>query len=123
ESIFPGTVFMQVLTRMAISTMKHIQHYDALRLHADDPDARSKVASAVDSLLAKTTESPRLTVALGGDRLPAGTISALVTGLRRLRELGGAIEVVPGTPAVRDALALTGLDHVFAFPPRPDQVP
>ena len=103
--------------------MNHIQHYDALRLHADDPDARSKVAAAVDSLLAKSPESPRLTVALGGDSLPAGTISALVTGLRRLRERGGAIEVVPGTAAVRDALALTGLDHVFAFPLRPDELP
>ena len=36
-----------------------------------------------------------------------------------MREHGGAIEIVPGSDAVRDALALAGLDRVFAFPLAP----
>ena len=67
--------------------MNHIQHHDALRLHADDRDARSKVAAAVDVLLA--AERPR---ARGFRSRSAATASpptrspALITGLRRLRE-------------------------------------
>jgi len=87
-----------------------------LRLHADDPDARSKVAAAVDAVLAGGSEKPRLSVVLAGDRLPDETISALVTGLRRLREQGGAIAVAPASDAVRDAFAILGLGNVFAFP-------
>ncbi|MBV8749860.1 MAG: STAS domain-containing protein [Candidatus Eremiobacteraeota bacterium] len=103
--------------------MNDIQLHDALRLHADDQDARSKVAAAVDSLLAKKKGTPRLTVVLDGERLPAETVAALVTGLRRVRERGGAIAVAPATPEVRDALAVTGLDRVFAFPLVPDERP
>ncbi|HEY6237266.1 MAG TPA: hypothetical protein VIW69_19340 [Candidatus Elarobacter sp.] len=96
--------------------MEHIQLHDALRLHADDPAARSKVGSAVDALLAQDLASPRLSVVLDGERLPADVVAALVAGLRRVREHGGAIEIAPGSTAVRDALALSGLDRVFAFP-------
>ena len=53
---------------------------------------------------------------LDGDRLPADVVAALVSGLRRVREHGGAIQVAPGSIAVRDALAVAGLDRVFAFP-------
>jgi hypothetical protein len=102
-------------------TMEHIQLHDALRLHADDPAARSKVGSAVDALLAQDLASPRLSVVLDGERLPADVVAALVAGLRRVREHGGAIEIAPGSIAVRDALALAGLDRVFAFPIVPQE--
>jgi hypothetical protein len=103
--------------------MEHIQQHDALRLHADSPDARSRITAAVDALLAGERSAPRLRVVLDGDRLPDDTIAALVTGLRRLREYGGAIEVKPDSAGVRDALALNGLNRVFAFPLDPDAAP
>jgi hypothetical protein len=93
-----------------------------LRLHADDPDAPSKVAAAVDALLARL-EAPRLQVVLHGERLADETIAGLVAGLRRLREKGGAIQVTPASVPVRDALAVAGLDRVFAFPIVPQQPP
>jgi hypothetical protein len=96
--------------------MEPIQLHDALRLHADDPAARSKVGAAVDAVLAQHMANPRLSVVLDGERLPAEIVAALVAGLRRVREHGGAIQVAPGSVAVRDALALAGLDQVFAFP-------
>jgi hypothetical protein len=96
--------------------MENLQLHDALRLHADDPAARSKVGAAVDALLAEDVASPRLSVVLDGERLPAEVIAALIAGLRRVREHGGAIQVAPGSIAVRDALAVAGLDRVFAFP-------
>ncbi|HTW84968.1 MAG TPA: hypothetical protein VMD91_12920 [Candidatus Sulfotelmatobacter sp.] len=103
--------------------MKQHQSYDPYRLQADAADAPAQVAGLVDALLAAETDRPRLRLLLGGDALPAETIAGLVTGLRRLREFGGAIEVRPETAAVRDALALTGLEHVFAFPLDPDDAP
>ncbi|MEA2718478.1 MAG: hypothetical protein QOJ39_342 [Candidatus Eremiobacteraeota bacterium] len=96
--------------------MEHIQQHDALRLHADSPDARPRITAAVDALLASEKPAPRLRVALDGNRLPADTIAALVSGLRRVREVGGAIEVTSESTGVRDAMALNGLDRVFAFP-------
>jgi hypothetical protein len=101
--------------------MEHIYKHDALRLHADSPDARPRITAAVDALLASAKRSPRLRVVLDGDRLPADTIAALVTGLRRVREVGGAIEVTPESDGVRHALALNGLDRVFAFPLVPEE--
>jgi mRNA-degrading endonuclease toxin of MazEF toxin-antitoxin module len=90
--------------------------HDVLRLHADDPAARAKIAQAVDVLLARELSNPRLAVVLDGDRLPTEVVAALIAGLRRVREHGGAVEVTPGSAAVRDALSLAGLDRVFAFP-------
>jgi hypothetical protein len=95
--------------------------HDALRLHAEDPAARSKIAAAVDALLARDVANPRLSVALDGERLPAGVVAALIAGLRRVREDGGAIEIVPASTAIRDALALAGLDRVFAYPIAPHE--
>jgi hypothetical protein len=103
---------MQVLTRMTMSTMNILR----LNLAADDPTAREQLAETVTSLLAAGIDRPRLSVTLTGEDLPAPLIASLVAGLRRLREVGGAIAVDPATPAVRDAFALHGLDRVFAFP-------
>ena len=101
--------------------MQKSHRTNLLHLHADDRDAAPAVSAAVDAALAAAPAAPRLRVALDGDRLPAETISALIAGLRRLRERGGALEVVPGSREVRDALALTGLNRVFAFPLVPSE--
>ena len=88
----------------------------ALTLTVDQLDARARIERAVDDLLARNVYAPHLLLAVDGDRLPAPLVATLVTGLRRLREVGGAIAVEPLTPALRDALALHGLDRVFALP-------
>ena len=103
--------------------MRTFPQHAALHLSADDRDARSKVAAAVDAVLAEGSVPPRLSIVLEGDRLPNSTISALVTGLRRLRERGGAIEVDPASEAVRDAFSVLGLANVFAFPLVPSETP
>jgi hypothetical protein len=91
-------------------------------LHAEDPEARSLVSAAVDAALSGGTPA-RLRVELDGDRLPSETVAALVVGLRRIREHGGAIEVTPIRDGVRDEFYLAGLDRVFAFPVEPTELP
>lgn len=102
--------------------MEQLLH-DPLRLHADDPDARPKIAAAIDALMDRESEAPRLRVVLDGERLASETIAGLVAGLRRVRERGGAIAVTPVTDAVRDSFNLAGLDRVFAFPVDPQTGP
>jgi hypothetical protein len=94
-----------------------------LTLAVDDQNARARFDAAVDALLAAKAPAPQLIVALGGDVLPPDLIATLVAGLRRLREVGGAIAVEALTPALRDALALYGLDRVFALPLDPESAP
>ena len=91
-------------------------HQNPLRLYTEDSEARSQVTAAVDALLEAEAPRPRLLVTLNGEGLSDDTIAGLVTGLRRLRERGGAIEVQTASVAVRHRLALTGLDRVFSFP-------
>ena len=93
--------------------------HDTLHLNAGDPEARPTIASAVDTLVTARGAEPRLTVVLAGDRLPVEMIAALITGLRRLREHGGALDVVAAAEAVRHELAVTGLDRIFT--PLPDE--
>ena len=45
-------------------------------------------------------------------------MAALIENLRRLRETGGALAAVATTPALRNALAVHGLDRVLASAPR-----
>jgi anti-anti-sigma regulatory factor len=94
-----------------------------LTLAIDDENARARFEAAVTAILAAKTPAPRLIVALEGDTLPSALIGTLVGGLRRLREVGGAIAVEGRTPALRDALALYGLDRVFALPLDPEAAP
>jgi hypothetical protein len=94
--------------------------HDSLSLHAESPEARSAIAGAVDRVLAAHPEHPYLHVTLDGESMPPELVAALVTGLRRVRELGGAIEVLPASAAIRDSLSLTGLDRIFAFPLSPE---
>lgn len=91
-----------------------------LMLSAESENARARFEAAVDELLDAKIPNPRLIVALEGQALPAALIATLVSGLRRLREVGGAIAVEPRTPALRDAMALHGLDRVFALPLDPE---
>lgn len=91
-----------------------------LTLAVDDPNARARFDDAVDTLLAAKVPSPRMIVALEGEVLLPELIATLVAGLRRLREVGGAIAVEPLTPALGDALAIYGLDRVFALPLDPE---
>ncbi len=94
-----------------------------LKLAVDDENARARLEAAVDALLAAKTPGPRLIVELDGDLLPQALVTSLVSGLRRLRDVGGAIAVEALTPALRDALALHGLDRVFALPLDPEAAP
>jgi hypothetical protein len=93
-----------------------------LNLSVGDEDARARFDAAVNALLDERRVAPTLTIALSGDALPPETVSMLVGGLRRLREVGGAIAIEPLTPALRDAMALHGLDRVFALPLNPESV-
>jgi len=87
-----------------------------LRLETDDTDARLAIGTTLDRLLAGGEERPRLRVVLGGSTLSAAIMSAMIAGLRRIRERGGAIVVEAEQEPVRAALAMTGLDRVFALP-------
>jgi anti-anti-sigma regulatory factor len=87
-----------------------------LNLSVDDAGARVRFEAAVEALLEQPQHPPRLIVSLAGETLPADVVAMLVAGLRRLREVGGAISVEATTPALRDAMALHGLDRVFALP-------
>ena len=94
-----------------------------LTLAVDDQNARAHFEALIDDLLDAKVRAPQLIVALDGETLPPELVATLVGGLRRVREVGGAIAVEPRTPALRDALALYGLDRVFALPLNPDAAP
>ncbi len=113
-------VFVQVPTRMELMEQTH---YEAFRLHANAPDARAVIAAAIDRVLQSHPDRPYAQFVLDGDFVPADLVAALITGLRRVRDVGGAVEVVPASAAVRDALAIHGLDRIFAFPLDPEDRP
>lgn len=94
-----------------------------LTLAVDSENARDGFTAAVDALLAAEIPAPKLIVALEGEILTPETVATMVAGLRRLREVGGAIAVEPRTQSLRDALALHGLDRVFALPLDPETAP
>jgi len=85
-----------------------------LQLSVDDPDAPADLEAAVGALLGGRRHAAPLIVDLDGEHLPTAIVSALIGNLRRLREVGGTIALNPTTQALRDALRLYGLDHVFA---------
>jgi hypothetical protein len=93
-----------------------------LTLGVDDENARAHFETLIDDLIDAKIPAPRLIVALDGETLPPALVGTLVAGLRRLREVGGAIAVEALTPALHDALALHGLDRVFALPLDPEAV-
>jgi len=87
-----------------------------LRLGSDSELDCASIGDAVTALLDSGVAEPRLDVTLTGDTLPAQVISALISGLRKLREQGGGIVVEAEREGARQALQLTGLDRVFAPP-------
>ena len=91
-----------------------------LTFAVDGENARDGFTAAVDALLAAHVPAPKLIVALEGDALTPDVVATMVAGLRRLREVGGAIAVEARTQPLRDALALHGLDRVFALPLDPE---
>ena len=105
---------MQVHARIGEFVIE--QQRDILWLSVTDDRVRESVRAAVDAALSSGRTAPQVTVLVSGASLPAPVVAALVAGLRRLREVGGAMIVVPQTPAVRDGLMLHGLDRVFALP-------
>ena len=96
-------------------------------LGAGDPlDEAAKLREAVTK--AVTTKTPSLTVGLDElAALDAGVLNGLIAGLRRLRNVGGAMQVHVTRPDLLRALDITGLDRVFKVvatapeeePPRP----
>ena len=94
-----------------------------LTFAVDDENARAHFETLIDDLIDAKIPAPRLIVALDGESLPPALVGTLVGGLRRLREVGGAIAIEALTPALHDALALHGLDRVFALPLDPESAP
>jgi hypothetical protein len=91
-----------------------------LRFEHDGESARREIAVAAESLTRRGRENPRLRIVAGGESLSTETISTLISALRKLRELGGAIELRGESEDVRATIVLNGLDRVFAFPLIPD---
>ena len=93
-----------------------LESIQLLRLTQDSADARLEITAAADALVTRGRENPRLRIILEGESLSAATIATLIAALRRLRELGGALELSGGSDAVRAIIRLNGLERVFAFP-------
>src|ERR1700674_416671 len=92
----------------------------ALRFEQDGDSARREIAAAADAAARRGRENPRLRIIAAAESLSTETISTLITALRKLRELGGAIELRGESEGVRAVMALNGLERVFAFPLVPD---
>lgn len=87
-----------------------------LRFVEDGAEARAAIAAAVETLVRAGSQGPRLRVVMAGDSLSTETISTLISGLRKLREMGGAIELTAETEGAQATILLNGLERVFAFP-------
>jgi hypothetical protein len=91
-----------------------------VRLSEDGDVARRQIADAAAGLTRAGLMNPRLRVVVGGDALSAPTIATLISALRQLRELGGAIELTAEHETAAAIIRLNGLDRVFAFPLVPE---
>jgi hypothetical protein len=91
-----------------------------LRFVEDDDETRREIAAAAEALARRGRENPRLRIVAAGETLSAATISTLISALRKLREMGGAIELTSESEAVQAIILLNGLNRVFAFPLVPD---
>ena len=87
-------------------------------LSVNDPNAGRSLTRSVERMLRDGRGLTPVVVELHGTHLPAALVAALIANLRRLRESGGALAAVATTPALRNALAVHGLDRVFASSPR-----
>lgn len=82
-------------------------------LSVNDPNAGRSLTRSVDRMLRDGRTGAPVIVELHGSHLPAPLVAALIANLRRLREVGGALAVNAGTPALRGAIVLHGLDRVL----------
>ncbi len=83
-------------------------------LSVNDPNAGRSLTRCIDRMLRDGRTRTPVVVELHGTHLPAPLVAALIGNLRRLRETGGALAAVATTPALRNALAVHGLDRVLA---------
>jgi len=83
-------------------------------LSVNDPNAGRTLTRSVDRVLRDGRRAAAVVVELHGTHLPAPLVAALIGSLRRLREAGIAFGANPATPAMRNAMALHGLDRVLA---------
>jgi len=82
----------------------------------NDPNAARSLTRSVERLVSDGRGAVPVVVELHGSHLPAPLIAALIGNLRRVREVGGGLAVHAGTPGLRSALALHGLDRVLTQP-------
>ena len=92
-----------------------------LPLSVNDPNAGRSLTRCVDRMLREGRTVSPVVVELHGNHLPAPLVAALIGNLRRLRAAGGALVANGTTPALRDAMAVHGLDRVLTSTtaPRP----
>ena len=83
-------------------------------LSVNDPNAGRSLTRTVDRVLRDGRRRAPLVVELHGTHLPAPLVAALIGNLRRLREAGIVLAAYGTTPALRNALAVHGLDRVLA---------
>jgi hypothetical protein len=88
----------------------------SLRLPGNGPETCSAIAAAAAVSIRSHLTGPRLRILVTGDELPATTIAALISALRKLREVGGTLEVRAENKAPRQIIIEHGLGRVFAFP-------
>jgi hypothetical protein len=84
-------------------------------LSVNDPNAGRSLTRSVDRVLRDGRSGTPVVVELHGNHLPAPLVAALIENLRRLREAGGALVANGTTPALRNAMALHGLDRVLTI--------
>ena len=82
-------------------------------LSVNDPNAGRSLTRSVERMLRDGRGLTPVVVELHGTHLPAALVAALIANLRRLREAGGSLAAVAATPALRNALAVHGLDRVL----------
>ena len=83
-------------------------------LSVNDPNAGDSLTRSVDRMLRDGRSRTPVVVELHGTHLPATLVAALIGNLRRLRAAGGTLAAVATTPALRNAMAVHGLDRVLA---------
>ena len=86
-------------------------------LSVNDPNAGRSLTRSVDRVLRDRRTAAPVLVELHGSHLPAPLVAALIANLRRLREAGIVLAAVGTSPALRNALAVHGLDRVLAPSP------
>jgi anti-sigma B factor antagonist len=85
----------------------------------DNVTAGTLSATLADAAVAVSPPAPVVVDLTGVSFLGAAGLSVLVEHHERCQALGGALLIVPGSKAVRRAMALTGLHTRLVFIPAP----